>query len=170
VVRHFLLAVAFCSVGAAASAAAPADDTALLMAPVQLLVAAINHGAATPPAGIFTVDSTVLDDFAPYRWSGKATGADWYSDLVGTKPADRVAFLALQGQLSVGAPSFLRVNGDDAYFVLPGTFSFNADPKTRVRQTAAWIITERREGGAWRIAGHAWAITGETRSRRLGPP
>jgi hypothetical protein len=142
------------------AAAAPAATPDALLAPVQALVQAINHGAETPPAA-FTADAVVLDDFAPYRWSGNRTGQDWYRDLLGAGPKGRADFLAMQGRLSVGSPQFSRVTGSDAYLVLPATFAFNTDPKTRVLQKAAWVITEHRVDGKWLIAGHAWAITGE---------
>jgi hypothetical protein len=143
-------------------AAPAAAETDAPMAPVLRLVDAINRGAASPPAGVFTDDCVVLDDFAPYRWSGRTNGFGWYAALLGATPGDRSAFLALHGTLLVGAPQFSRITGETAYFVLPGVFSFNTDPQTRVRQTSSWIITERLVAGHWLISGHAWGITGES--------
>jgi hypothetical protein len=145
--------------GAAARAATP---DSVLLAPVQRMVDAINHAEATPPKGVFTTDATVIDDFAPYRWSGKTNAIDWYKGLLGTDAASRADFLALKGVLSVGAPQFSRVTGDTAYFVLPGLFIFNESPTKRTRQTSTWVIAEKLVKGKWLIAAHAWAITGET--------
>jgi hypothetical protein len=54
------------------------------------------------------------------------------------------------------------VTADTAYFVVPGLFLFNTDPKTRIRQTSEWVISEKHVHGRWLIAGHAWGITSET--------
>jgi hypothetical protein len=148
------------AVSASATAATP-DDSAL-MAPVQRLVTAINHAAATVPNNVFTGDATVLDDFPPYRWSGRKNADDWYRELVGTDAAARAGFLALNCQLSVGRPQFSRVAGDAAYFALPGVLVFTGDGGKRIRQTAEWLLTETKIHGTWLISGHAWAITAET--------
>jgi|GEM_PF-3398713 len=145
--------------GGRAHAATPDAE---LLAPVQRMVDAINHAEVAPPKGVFTTDATVIDDFAPYRWSGKSNAIDWYKGLLGTDAASRADFLALKGILSVGAPQFSRVTGDTAYFVLPGLFIFNESPIKRTRQTSTWVIAEKRIKDKWLIAAHAWAITGET--------
>jgi len=141
---------------------AMAEDDAALVAPVQHLVDAINQGNSQPPTGVFTEDCVVLDDFAPYRWSGKGNATAWYKDLMGQTKAAHDEFLAMKAKLSVEAPRFSRVTADTAYFVLPGLFLFNTDPKTRIRQTSQWVISEKRVHGHWLIAGHAWGITSET--------
>lgn len=141
---------------------ARATDDAALLAPLQHLVEAINHAEPKPPVGVFTDDAVVLDDFAPYRWSGTGNADSWYKDLIGQTKQAQSDFLAMKGKLSIGAPKFSRITTDTAYFVVPGLFLFNTDPKTRIRQTSQWIVSERLVRGHWLIAGHAWAITSET--------
>jgi len=155
------LALALTITAFTAGTAHAADDAALA-APLKKLVDAINHADQVPPAGVFTNDAVVLDDFAPYRWSGKGNATNWYKDLVGTDAKSHADFLALKGILSVDSPKFSRITGDTAYFVVPGIFVFNTDPKTRIKQTSQWIISERLVHGHWLIAGHAWAIESET--------
>jgi hypothetical protein len=153
------------SLGMLAAASLPAraqaPDAQTLVAPVNLLVQAINQGATTCPPGVFAEDAVVIDDFPPYHWSGHGAGCDWYLALVGTDAASRAAFTALHGHLHVGAPQFSRASGDDAYFVLPGVFVFDVAENKRVQQSSSWLITERRVAGQWLIAGHAWAIRSE---------
>jgi hypothetical protein len=150
------------TIAAFTAGTAHATDDAALAVPLKKLVDAINHADTVPPAGVFTTDAVVLDDFAPYRWSGKGNATSWYKDLVGTDAKSHADFLAMKPALSVGSPKFSRITGETAYFVVPGTFVFNTDPKTRVRQTSQWIISERLVHGSWLIAGHAWAIESET--------
>lgn len=136
-------------------------DLPAITAPAQRLVAAINHGDKTAPARVFTKDAVVLDDFAPYHWSGKTNGKGWYQDLVGATPEDQAAFTAMKAVLSVEAPQFARVTGDAGYYVLPALFQFNLGEK-RIRQTGQWVINVKKIKGEWLIDGHDYAITSET--------
>lgn len=154
-----LLTAAAGRVDAADSGPSAAEEAALT-APVQRLVDAINHAETAVPKNVFITDAAVLDDFAPYRWTGRTDAGVWYKASLGTVPKDREAFLALKADLSIGQPQFSRITGDAAYFVLPGVF--NGDAGKRVRQTSTWLITEKRVKGSWLISGHAWAITGES--------
>jgi hypothetical protein len=136
-------------------------DVAAITAPAHRLVEAINHPSDKPPAHVFTKDAVVLDDFAPYHWSGKTNGKLWYGELVGNTPETRKAFADMQAVLSVEAPKFARVTGDAGYYVLPATFLFN-DSGRRVHQTGQWVINVKKVGGEWLIDGHAFAIISET--------
>ena len=143
--------------------AAHADevDLAAIAAPAKRLVEAINHPGKGPPAHVFTKDAVVLDDFAPYHWSGKTNGKLWFGELTGVTPESREAFAAMKAELSVESPQFARVTGDAGYYVLPATFLFT-DSGKRIRQTGQWVINVRKVGGEWLIDGHAYAITSET--------
>ena len=158
--RHlaFLICGAALLVGAA-----KADDVdlAAITAPAHKLVEAINQGAASPPPHVFTKDAVVLDDFAPYHWSGKTTGKVWYGELVGATPEARAAFADMHAELAVEAPKFARVTGEAGYYVLPAVFQFN-DSGKRIRQTGQWVINVRKVKSEWLIDGHAYAITSET--------
>jgi hypothetical protein len=152
---------------AAASGTAFADglsaaDTAALTAPVAKLAAAINATSTMVPANVFAPHSVVLDDFAPFKWAGDATGSQWYTALAGATPKDQKAFVAMKPSVKIGAAAFARISDDKAhaYVVFPSTFDFTEDGK-RTHQTAQWIITEEKVGAQWLISGHAWAIVTE---------
>jgi len=157
--RYFASVV--CGVALLAGAAKADDiDLAAITAPAHKLVEAINHPGSAAPAHVFTKNAVVLDDFAPYHWSGKANGTQWYRELVGTTPDTRKAFADMQAVLSVEEPKFARVTGDSGYYVLPATFLFTESGK-RIHQTGQWVINVRKVGSEWLIDGHAFAITGE---------
>jgi hypothetical protein len=141
-------------------------DATQLMQPVNRLANAINTAAEACPEGVFTADSAVFDDFAPFRWTGRQTGCAWYGALVGTDAPTRAAFLALHARLTLGAPMFTRGPADEVYFVVPSTFLFDSDAGKRISQTASWIMIERRTPAGWLITGHAWAIGSETPAAR----
>jgi len=158
--RHF--ASLICGAAFLAGAAKADDlDLVALTAPAHKLVDAINQGAKSAPSHIFTKDAVVLDDFAPYHWSGKTNGKVWYGELVGATPEAQAAFAGMHAVLSVEAPQFARVTGDSGYYVLPAVFHFT-DSGKRIRQTGQWVINVRKVKGEWLIDGHAYAITSET--------
>jgi hypothetical protein len=146
---------------AAADTVSPAD-VAALTAPLQKLVDAIYKTSTTFPKGVFTRDCIVLDDFAPYRWSGKKHVGDWYLGLVGANAKDHDAFVQMKPVVTLGAAAYPHIADDKlhAYVVFPSTFDFTEDGK-RMHQTGQWIISEVKVKNTWLIAGHAWAITAE---------
>jgi hypothetical protein len=159
--RKTLFPVLACGLITAGAARADDIDFTAITAPAHRLIEAINHPSAKPPAHVFTKDAVVLDDFAPYHWSGKTNGKLWYGALVGTTPEASKAFADMQAVLSVEAPKFARVTGDAGYYVLPATFLFT-DGGKRVHQTGQWVINVKKVGGEWLIDGHAFAITSES--------
>jgi len=154
------LALAALSAGAARADDVSAADKAALTAPVQHLADSINAGNAEVPQGVFAPGSVVLDDFAPFHWTGKTDGAGWYRALVGTTHQQHGDFLAMKGAVKIGEPAFARIQDNNAYVVYPSTFDFTENGK-RIHQMAEWLFTEQRIGGKWLITGHTWAITAE---------
>jgi hypothetical protein len=155
-----VVAAALAGAGAFADDAPPsAADIAALTAPVQKLVDAINQ--ATPvPKGVFARDAVVLDDFAPYRWSGKTHARDWYKGLVPTTPKEHDAFVAQKGVVKINAAAYPQITGERAYVVFPSSYDYT-DGGKRIHQTGQWLFIEEKVGDAWLIAGHSWAITGQ---------
>jgi hypothetical protein len=157
--KTLIIALGLISLGGAARAEEP--DLKALAAPVAKLVAALNQGDTTLPAHVFTKDAVVLDDFAPFRWTGKGAAMTWYGGLLGTTPETQAAYKAMHLVMTVEAPHFANVTGDKAYFVIPSTLQFTAGGK-RTSQTAQWVFSAEKGKGGWLIASFGYAITGET--------
>ena len=144
----------------AAEATVSKADTAAVMQPVQKLVAAINSALPKIPVDVFTNDAIVIDDFAPYHWSGKSNAAQWYTELVGTTPKARADFAAMKGRVALGQPNFTRITKDSAYLVIPSSFDFT-DAGAHMHQTSEWVFNVVKVNGKWLIAGNAWAMKTE---------
>lgn len=127
-----------------------------LMAPVHRFQLAFNRGDASMPTDVFTDDASVLDGFSPYIWVGRGTIRAWYTTLVGGNAADHQSFLAHRYRLSLQKPATVRVDGGNAYIVVPAIDRW--DDGARHYERAYWLITERRFPKGWRISSHAWAI------------
>jgi hypothetical protein len=160
--RLNLLAIAALAVMVTASAGFAADisaaDKAALMAPVTKFTAALNASQPDLPSGLFTPDAIVIDAFGPYRWIGPSSGiVQWYADLMGATPEDHAKIVAQKLHLVIKAPQYARITGDDAYLIVPGTFTFN-DETGPHKQVARWVITEKKVNGNWLISAHVWGL------------
>ncbi len=160
--RLNLLAFAALAIMVTSSAGFAADisaaDKAALMAPVTKLTAALNASQPDLPSGLFTSDAIVIDAFGPYRWVGPSSGiVQWYADLMGATPEDHAKVVAQKLHLVIKAPQYARITGDDAYLIVPGTFTFN-DETGAHKQVARWVITEKKVNGSWLISAHVWGL------------
>jgi hypothetical protein len=159
VLRALVAAAAFMLPALAASAQSPAPAVANepLLIPARALVAAFN-AAAPYPAELFTDDAIVTDEFPPFIWSGPGGAKTWWTTLVGDPGGERrQKFVAAKERIEIGAPQFVSVAGDRAFFICPSTLQYSSAGKTYV-QKGRWQFFLRRQGDAWRIAGHVWDI------------
>lgn len=142
---------------APAQSPAPSPSPDALMAPVRALVAAFNAAGAYP-AQLFTADAVVTDEFPPFVWNAVNGGAkQWWRDLVGdANSAQRERFVAAKQHVETGAPEFVRVAGDGAWFVCPATLQYTTRAGVKHVQQGRWLFYLRREGDVWRISAHAW--------------
>lgn len=141
-------------------------QTAAVLAPINRLVDAINQTKLLLPKGIFTSDAVVIDEFAPFRWTGVGAAPRWYSELVGVTPAARTAFIAQHATLSVGVPVTLRVEGHTAYVVVPGTFSYTENGGHYI-ENSHWTFNCVEQNGRWLIAGNAWGLVSKKPMKAL---
>src|SRR5690242_16885038 len=63
-----------------AISAAP-TPTAAMMKPIEAALSAANTGNPKLMNGLFTSNGIVVDEFAPYTWTGSSAGANWISDF-----------------------------------------------------------------------------------------
>jgi ketosteroid isomerase-like protein len=99
-------------------------------------------------------EATVIDDFPPFEWKGSGACANWAKAFDGF--ADKNAITDSTGTL--GKPKQFVVNGDRAYVVAPGTFSYTAKGKP-VKLTAIAAFVLHKTAAGWRITSWSWATT-----------
>jgi ketosteroid isomerase-like protein len=99
-------------------------------------------------------DASVIDDFPPFEWHGSGACANWAKAFDGF--ADKNAITDPSG--TIGKPKRFVVNGDRAYVVAPGTFSYTMKGKpVKITATAAFVLHKTAAG--WRITSWSWATT-----------
>jgi hypothetical protein len=126
---------------------------ATMMIPVTALASymARVEGKVLPPA--FVDDGLIIvEDFAPYVFSGKDAAAQWDAGF------RRHAIPLKDLKFSFGpAHDFERTN-DRVFFVLPTTWrGFYKD--RRFEEHGAWSFVLKNTAGQWRILAYGWGAT-----------
>jgi ketosteroid isomerase-like protein len=153
--KQILLALALAAVLAApAAAATPPPD---VMAPINAVLAATNADKIAGLDSYYTADAVVVDEFAPYVWTGQTAGTHWWTAL------DRLG--VQMGSSAVHATALavehFEVKGDSAYVVIPLEITYTLKGKPQ-HETGLWTVTLRRSGGAWQIATQTWGTSTST--------
>ena len=134
--------------------AATGDDVA---APVLQFIDAFNKGNTA--AGLATYaqgEITIVDEFAPRRWSGPRAAQEWAADYDKHAKATGVT----DGLVKYGSPTRIEVEGDLAYVILPTEYLY----KEHVRR---WPRRDRSQPQCTRkwVPGKFAGGRGQERSR-----
>jgi hypothetical protein len=154
-VRVSLTAVAAVALAPGAASSAPsAPSTAALLRPVDVLVRGIDARSAGTIASAYVFAPTIVDEFAPFRWSGGAAAAHWYREF------SRVATAAALEHIRVirHAPSYVAAAGGRAWLVVPTDYLYDVAGKA-ARESAAWTFVLVSGASGWRIEASTWAKT-----------
>jgi hypothetical protein len=126
---------------------------ATMMAPVTALVSYMAHveGAALPP--VFAGDGLVIiEDFAPYIFSGKNAAAQWDAGF-------RHHAIPLKHlEFSFGPAHAFERSGDRVYLVLPTTWH-GLYKDREFEEHGAWSFVLTNTSGRWLILAYGWGAT-----------
>lgn len=132
-----------------------APDSGML-APATALATYMAHvdGAAAP--SVFVDDGLVIvENFAPYIFSGKSAAAGWDA-------AYRRHVAPLKDLMfSFGSAHDFNRDGNRVYFVLPTTWR-GVYSEGRFEEHGAWSFVLDKSSGQWRIVAYTWGVTDET--------
>jgi ketosteroid isomerase-like protein len=140
---------------AARSLADAAGSDVLL--PIQTFARAANAGNRAVVISVFTPDSTIIDEFAPFRFGAPQAAAHWYD---GSGP-DQTAHGVTDARISFAAPKFITVQGAQAYVVVPAVYAYKIHGKP-AKETGSVAYSLTRRGAKWKISAMAWAKLTDT--------
>lgn len=103
-------------------------------------------------ADCFADDVVIIENFAPYIFRGADAVARWragFREHAATLSGLVVTFGAAQDSTS---------DGETAYFVLPTGWTGTSNGEA-FEEEGGWAFVLKRQGGNWRIACYAWAVT-----------
>ena len=150
--RKFMLAFMAVLICAPVALAAPADDVA---APVRQFIDSFNKGDIDASLATYAQgEITIIDEFAPHRWTGPHAAQDWAAAYDKHAQATGVS----DGVVKYATPTRIEVEGDRAYVILPTEYLYleHGQPMDEKGQITAVL---HKENGVWKI--RAWTWSGE---------
>ncbi len=147
-----LIFAAIILVSATSAAAAPDPS---VVAPTDAFITAFDAGDLKAAAVPFARDIAIIDEFAPFYWSGPTALATWAGDFG--------KYAAAKGQTGgkvvLGAPTRVEVGATTAYVIRPAHYTFVEHGKPMVEDgQMTFALTGKAK--AWKIV--AWAWNGPT--------
>ena len=124
-----------------------------MMAPIERVAEFIGSGGVGSPAEAFAgSDVTILENFAPFLFSGPAAVEAW---ALGMRDHLRgVATLRHQ----FGHPHNFSRAGDLAFLSLPTQWSGVVDGRA-FTERGGWCFVLTKQTPEWRIRNYGWAVT-----------
>ncbi len=145
-----LFALVVASVLLAAPAAFAGD--AAVEAPIQRMMEGFNKGDVAAAKAVHVASPTIVDEVAPFVWSGPKAFDSWLGDLVKSETAEGKT----DGVVWFGTPIREAVVGDHAYVVTPCTYTFKQKGQT-LRATGTTTFVLVKEASDWKIQSWTWA-------------
>ncbi len=150
---HILsLTLAFCVPAIAGTATARAQAKPETVA--RQWLAAFNAGDMAKAGALNSPSGTsIIDEFAPYTWTGAKAFSDWAADF----GADAKARGITDPTVVLAAPIVQNLTATQAYLIFPAVYTYK-QKGVAMRETARHAIVLRKEGSDWKVA--AWTWTG----------
>ncbi|MBS1803752.1 MAG: nuclear transport factor 2 family protein [Acidobacteria bacterium] len=150
--RKTVLLLAMSALCISAAYATTGDDVA---APLRQFIDAFNkENTAAAYATYAKGEISIVDEFAPHRWSGVHAAQDWASAYEKHAQATGVS----DGQVKYGTPTRIERDGDFAYVILPNEYLYKEHGKPMDEKGQITAVLHK-EDGAWKI--QAWTWSGE---------
>jgi ketosteroid isomerase-like protein len=146
-----LFAIVLILMGAAAFASASDQDDA--MKSVRQFVDGFNKGDAKSALAACADQVFIIDEFPPYQWSGSGACSTWANDY----DADAKKNGITDALVTLGKPGHVDLTGDNAYVVVPATYTWKQKGKPMKETNAMFTLVLHRESAGWRITSWSWA-------------
>ena len=119
---------------------------------IRQWVDAFNSGDMAK-AGSFNSPSgtSIIDEFAPYTWTGPNAFAEWGAGF----EADSKARAITEPKVTMGTPVVQNVTATEAYLVFPAVYTYK-QKGVAMRETAHDVVVLRKEGGEWKVLSWSW--------------
>lgn len=150
--RKTALALLASVLWASGAFAATGEDVA---APLRQFIDAFNKGDTVAAYATYAKgEITIVDEFAPHRWSGPHAAQDWAAAYDKHAQATGVS----DGQVKYSAPTRIEREGELAYVILPTEYFYKEHGKA-MKEKGSITAVLHKEDGAWKI--RAWTWSGE---------
>lgn len=150
--------------GIASTSGARADiarDALDAMTPVNAVMLAVKNDDAGGISTSYCNDAVVVDDRAPFEWTGFGAGSRW---LEASRDWSKWSSKIAHFRASIAEVQVDSSNGN-AYVVIDGLFT-SANLKKPWQQRGTLTFTLRKMGHSWQISSQVWAPAYVTASIR----
>ncbi len=129
-----------------------AEDNSGIMKPVNGFIEATGAAADIDRAASYwTANQSMVDEFAPYHWTGPNAVRTWWKGLLKDNKANGSSDVVVTST----AAARVQRSGLHAYVVQPANVSFNTKGQ-HVSVTGALTFALDRTKTGWKIASCAW--------------
>jgi hypothetical protein len=138
----------------AALALAPAAQArdAAIATTIHAMMDGFNKGDIAGVKALHVDAPTIVDNVAPFSWTGAGAFDAWLKDLAAAEAARGKT----DGQVWLGESVDEVVAADSAYVVVPSKYTYKQAGKTmREEGFIAFVLV--KAGAAWKIASWSWA-------------
>jgi ketosteroid isomerase-like protein len=130
-----------------------ASEQSEVMAPVHQFVDGFNKGDVQSALAACADEVYVIDEFAPYQWSGAGACSTWANDYVDDARTNGIT----EGVVTLGKPKHVDIAGDRAYVVVPASYSWKQNGRPMKESASTLIIVLQKQSAGWRITAWTWA-------------
>jgi len=115
-------------------------------------VDAVNRGDQPGAIAHLSDDVTIIEDLAPFRWSGPNAGQEWMLAMWGNSQRSGISAILME----IAAPMRLELDASAAYAVVPGVLSYKR-PASTLSAEGFLTFSLRLSEGQWLINGLVWS-------------
>ena len=146
--KSFSLIVMLTVFGSSTAFAHP-PSMAPIMKPVNAVLTAMNSNRAQTLSGAYANSAVIVDNQAPFQWSGPRAASDWLSAISTWGKMRSAHFTATVDPMAVQAAP------ETAYVIVRGTLR-GFGQRQGLYQNAAITFSLRQINGAWKITNQSW--------------
>ena len=115
---------------------------------VRTWFAKFNAGDGAGALALNTENGSIIDEFAPFRWT---RFADWFKDYDAYAQTNGIT----ASKIRIGNFTHVNVDGGRAYVVVPATYVFRENGRPH-SEPATDVLSLEKINGSWRITSAAW--------------
>jgi hypothetical protein len=132
--------------------ATPMSDPAVdMLSEIRAFINEVNGGNGSGALARLTNDVCIVEDLAPFCWTGADAGGQWLAAM--SANAQRLGVTSIT--MTPGEPRRIEVDGEHGYCIIPGRVGLEG-PETALHEDGLITFALRRERGEWRISALTW--------------
>ena len=119
---------------------------------IRTMMDGFNKGDIAAVKAVHVTDPTIIDNVAPFAWSGTGSFDKWLGDLGKSEAAAGKS----EGKVWFGDSVDEQIAGGQAYVVAPCTYTYKQGGKT-MRESGFIAFVLVKAGATWKVASWSWA-------------